>query len=134
MVKFEVNGVYSFDLWAPSILGSSYKNVTILTSEMGERSAIRANCPTRELHAQVFSQLPIGTPNNPAAYNYVEFQTAMGEIVTLGLPWIKEDSIEKVLSSNYNIKVGGMSATDLPRLRNMLLTGGFKDFEITLAE
>lgn len=130
---FDINGVYSFDLHAPGILGSSYKNVTCLGT-MSEVSAIRAGCATREIHAQVFSQLPIGTPNNPAAYTYVEFQTMTGETVILGLPWIKEDSVQKILSQNYNVKVAGITATDLPRLRNALLSSNFKNFEITLAE
>lgn len=134
MTPFKVNSVYSFDLWAPGILGSSYKNVTILSAEMSERSAIRAQCPTRELHAQVFNQLPPGTPNDPAAYSYIEFLTAMGEVVVIGIPWIKEDSIQLVTSRNYNVKVGNISASDLPRLRNALLASKFMDFEISLAE
>jgi hypothetical protein len=133
MTQYEINSVYSFDLHAAGILGSSYKNVTV-RGMMNEASAIRAGCATREIHAQVFSQLPIGTPNNPAAYTYVEFETSMGETLILGMPWIKEDSVQKILSNNYNVKVGGISPTDLPRLRNALLTSGFKTFEIELAE
>jgi hypothetical protein len=133
-MTFDTNSVYSFDLHAPGILGSSYKNVTCTIGSMSERAAIRADCKTREIHAQVFNQLPIGTPNDAGAYTYAEFQTMTGETVVLGLPWIKEDSVQKILSQNYNVKVAGISSSDLPRLRNALLTSDFKNFEITLAE
>jgi len=130
---FEIDSVYSFDLWPAAVLGSSHKNVTCM-GVMTERSAIRLGCNTRELHAQVYSSLPAGTPNNPAAYSYAEFKTELGVSFIVGIPWIKEASIQKILSRSYNVKVGNTTAEDLPRLRNALLTSGFKDFVIELAE
>jgi len=130
---FKLNGIYRFDLQAPSILGASLKNVTVV-STMTERSAIRAGLATREIHAKIYSQLPVGTPNNPDAYTYVEFRTMSGETVIMGLPWIKQESIEEITLRPYNVRFDDLPAVDLERLSHLLLTGGFKKFTIALAE
>lgn len=128
---FDNNKVYSFDMWPAALYGASFKNVTVLGT-ISEKLA-RASINTREQHINAYPFLPVGTPNNPEAYEYIQIQTQQGEVTTLGIAWIKADSIQEISSRNYRVRVKA-DASELPRLRNALLTSNFKEFEIELDE
>lgn len=132
MLDFKNRATYSFDMWAPAILGASYNNVTICGT-FDEETAQSQGINTKELHASVFASLPIGTPNDSSAYDYIQIKTATGEKTIIGTAWIKETSIQQIVLNSYNVRVGNITASDLPRLRNALLTSGFNAFDISVA-
>ena len=129
--NFQLGSVYSFDMWPVALLGANFKNATV-TGILDEKSA-RRFISTRELHANIFPTLPVGTPNNPAAYNYLQITTQQGVDTVIGIAWIKDASVQLILSTTYKVLVGDITASDLPRLRNALLQSGFNNISIDLA-
>jgi hypothetical protein len=129
---FRNRAVYSFDTWAPAILGSTYQNVTVCAI-FDEETAQAQGLNTKQIHASVFSSLPLGTPNDSSAYDYIQVKTESGEKTIFGIAWLKETSIQEITLDSFDIRVSRITASDLPRLRNALFTSGFDSFEIKRA-
>lgn len=84
-----------------------------------------------ELHANVFSSLPSGTPNDPDAYLYVRIEFASGQRQILGLPWIKESSIVVSDYTVINAKISGVKASDWDQILALLGANGYNQVELS---
>ncbi|EKD22624.1 MAG: hypothetical protein ACD_84C00035G0004 [uncultured bacterium] len=129
-INFALRGTYSFDAHAAALLGTNFKNVTIL-------AIMDADTASREidivaLHKQIFPLLPAGTPNDPRSYDYVKIQTTAGHTTILGMAWINETTVTQITSTKITAVIGNVSATDAIRVKNALLQNGFKDIAITV--
>lgn len=127
---FELKKVYSFDVFAPSILGTEFKNVTILSIMDYETALQQADIPA--IHTNVYPDLPSGLPDDPSQYDYVRIRTASGVATILGIPWIDLDTVELVESRRMTVKIEGVSSADVERVRIALVQNGFNNIEITL--
>ena len=121
---------YNFETYVPSILSTSFKGVYV-TSILDEESARAAGVNTREMHAAIFPFLPAGSPNDPTSYDYYRLKTATGQIVIVGEPWIKPDSVQLIDAVTYMVKITGKSAGDYNTIRDALLGSDITAFEIT---
>lgn len=129
-INFTLGALYSFDVYPVPILGTGFSTVSIM-SIMTEADA-RRYTGTAELHAQFFPYLPAGTPDDPAGYNWVRVKTQAGEYLTLGLAWIKPESVVLIDAQTGYVTIPLMSADDVTKLRNGLAQLGFTDFTIVL--
>jgi hypothetical protein len=132
MIPLNIGKVYSFDTWVPAILGNDYQNVT-LQGEMDYETASRSRDVEAD-HARLFPLLPAGTPNNPEAYTYIKVKTLSGASVILGRPWINEATIETVNSSVMDVTIGGITASDIPTVRQALAANGYNNITITMRD
>lgn len=130
MAQFNVGTTYSFDVYAPQILGSSFKNVVLMLNADYESAAELRD--VEAIHAQIFPLLPAGTPNNPAAYPYIRVKTSSGAKVVLGVAWIRQDSIVSTTSDIADVVVSNITVADLPKIKNALLANGYENVEVTL--
>ena len=126
---------YDFEVYAPSVLGTSFKRVEILGYFPYETAILLAG-ELEPIHAEVYStgSLPVGTPNDPRQYNYYRIKKADGSITTLGEPWIDQSSIVEVQAKTATILLPNVSTSDLIRLRDMFTQAGFVDFEIKFGD
>jgi hypothetical protein len=130
---FKIRSVYNFDTLAPSILGSTYKGVTVLGQIDATLAATMEDVPA--VHAQVFSFLQgSGTPNNYKAYDYILIQTASGQKRVLGIPWIDANSIVEVTSRTIVATITNVTATDLPRIQAALVQNGFNNVTLAISD
>lgn len=122
---------YNFETYAPSLLGTAFKNVEVV-GVFPYETAIVLYGELAPLHAEIYStgNLPIGTPDDPRQYNYYRIKKADGSFVILGEPWIDQTSIVEVTSGTVTITIPKQTQTDLSRLRVALLQNGIVDFEI----
>lgn len=132
MTNFQIGAMYSFEVYAPSILTSSFKNV-VAEGVLREAQAKQLGLDTRAMHARVFPYLPSGTPNDPSAYNYALFRTLTGETTILGIPWIRDSTVSLIDAQTLSIKIGNVDATkDIPIIRNALSQLGYNQVDISV--
>ena len=127
---FELKKVYSFDVYPSQLLGNDFQNVTVLSILDFDTALQFMDVPA--LHTNVFPTLPAGTPDDPAAYDYVKIKTASGQNTILGIPWINQATIALVESRKMTIVIDGVSAADVDRARNALAQNGFNQIAISL--
>ncbi len=130
MINFQLKQVYSFSVHPVAVLGNNFNNVTIVG--LMDQDQANKEIDTQALHVQVYPYLPTGTPNRPDGYDYVKIKFPSGDTSILGLAWIKEDTVTKIVSSTINVKLGNVSPADVTRVRNALVQNGFNDIEISV--
>lgn len=130
MINFNIRGIYSFNVFPSALLNTSFNNVTIM-GIMDPESASK-EIDIVALHAQVYPSLPVGSPNNPKAYDYVKIKTTTGQVTILGLAWIDPASVAQVSSSTITAVIGGVSAGDVTRIRNMFAQNGYNNVNISI--
>lgn len=128
---FNIRQIYNFDMYAPALLGASYKSVTVL-AVMDRETAARDIDP-QALHVQVFPYLPAGTPNDPNGYDYVKIKTPAGNTTVVGIPWIKADTIVSVESRTITVQIANVNAGDVPRVRDALVQNGFNAVTLSIS-
>jgi hypothetical protein len=128
--QFQLRQVYNFDLYAPDVLGAGFKGAQVMG--LIDRETANKYIDTQAMHIQIFPQLPVGWPNNANAYDYVKIKTSAGNIVVLGLAWIKTESVELVGSQTITVAIANVAADDIPRVRNALIANGFANLAISI--
>lgn len=130
MPNFNIRSTYNFDVYAPNILGNSFKGATILAI-MDAESALKESDVISK-HAAIYSYLPAGTPNSWSSYDYVKIKTKTNEISIIGMPWIVQNTIELVESRTAIVTIAGVTGSDASRIRNALISNGFNNIQITI--
>ena len=82
-------------------------------------------------HANIYSTLPAGTPNDPRQYNYILVKLPSGEKKPVGIPWIK-DPVRVVTTCVITVKFYDGSINDANDVKRALNARGYNDFEITV--
>jgi hypothetical protein len=125
-VSFELHKTYNFNTLAPSILGTNYKNITVL-GILSYDTAIKYFVP-ETVSVSVYPHLPNGTPSDPKRYTYLLFQTEAGITSIIALEWIDKPTIVVVSYQTINISVLQASAGDTEKIRESLVLLGFTNF------
>lgn len=121
-----------------NVANGAYLNIRLITERLGGdftnvkknglidfESAVAIDANIVSTHANIYSDLPPGTPRSAQELDYVAVTLADGKTKrALALPWIEQDVtvIERVIAkaSIYLDNVG-----ELERLRRHLIAGGF---------
>lgn len=121
--------VVSFQIYPSAIITDEFTNVRLIG--LINYEVATGYIEPASMHANVYPTLPTGTPNDYRLYEYVIIRKADGKMTALGLPWIKEDTIVVAGSTDLQITIRGKSIDDIPRLRQILTTNNFTDFDIS---
>ena len=127
---FQIKGVYTFDVYPTSIIGTSFQNVTILAMMDFESALTFADI--NALHINVYPHLPSGTPDDPTSTDYLLIRTSSGISSIIGLSWINLDTVETVESRRATAVIENVTSADVTRIRDALVMNGFNDISITL--
>ncbi len=122
--QMPVGAIVSFDLHPAQIIGASHKNAKVLAIVDGD-TAQSLGYDVRALHAAVYPTLPQGTPNRYNAYSYALLLLGSKQKTVVGLPWIKENSLQRVSVGRLQVILEGMSEQDHTRLVKALSANGF---------
>lgn len=115
-----------------TIITSAYNNVKVVASQINyEAAKLLASNDIDATHANIYSELPAGTPNNPQEYNYVIVERSDGVKYALGVPWISEN-FAVVKSTLINITVREVTTGDVETIRNALVALGYGDLTLSL--
>jgi hypothetical protein len=109
---------YDFSVYANSTLGTSYKNVR-LVSILDYQTALRfSNVPLQ--HRHIFPYLPQGTPSDATKYTYYLFRTATGQEVVLADVWIMDQTIVQTTGVNQTLVLRNITTGQLAIVRDQL--------------
>jgi len=125
-LNLQINKTYNFNLYAPSVLGASYRNAKLI-GILDYTSALKIK-NVEQLHRQVYPYLPAGVINNPKTYTYYHFKyEKSGSYYDLIVahPWFIESSVVEVNSFNLFITVNNVSNNDIEIIRNQLRLLGY---------
>jgi hypothetical protein len=131
MYDFKIRQVYSFDVHPVAILGTDFKNVTVLG--VVDQETANQWIDTHAFHINVFPFLPAGTPNQPDGYNYLKIKTQSGAVTVIGMAWIKEDTIQSITSTKITVTLEQVTPDDVPRIRSALAQNGFNSMAIKVS-
>lgn len=130
IINFVLRGVYSFDVFPAALLGTDYKNVTVLA--IMDAATANREIDIQALHAQIYPMLPVGTPNDPYGYDYVKIKTTAGNVTILGIAWINDTTVTLVQSNTITAVIGNVSAVDVLRIRNALIQNGYNNIALSI--
>lgn len=123
----QIGSVYNFKLYAPAILGATYNNAKV--AALLDYDSAKIIEDVTPIHASVLSVLPTGTPVNAASLIYVKIITSTGQVKVIAMDWISEQPTQ-VNAGTVVVSLSNVNASDLPRLRNILINSGFTQFNI----
>lgn len=131
---FVTRRTYSFSVYPSALFGTDFGQCRVL-SVMDAETAQRSGLDVVAKHAQVKPSIPdsVGMPNDPYAYDYVQFLTPSGARVILGIPWIDEQTIEVVTSQTATAVIAGITARDVPIIKQALAMNGYNNVTISIS-
>ena len=117
MAGFSINKYYNFSVYANAILGTSYKNIK-LVSILDYTTALKfSNIELQQ--RQIYPYLPPNTLSNHIDYTYYLFKYNDRDIV-LADAWIIQSSIEETAGLNYTLKLNNITSAQLAIIRDQL--------------
>jgi hypothetical protein len=126
----ELGKVLTLVLYPVAVLGAQLQRVKF-EGIINHDTARREGIDPAALHANVYSTLPPGTPNDYRKYFYGKFITENNQTVIIGLPYIASFTVhtesKMVLTIN---NIDPVTAPDIARA--MCTANGFFDFEVDL--
>lgn len=123
--------VVNFDVYPAAILGSNFNNVRVEAILDAETARMIGYDPW-SMHVNVYPTLPEGTPNDPNDYLFVRLKLESGESTIVGLPWIREESIEQVSYTTISLKIPNVGPGDVEKVVKALSANGYKTSDIKL--
>ena len=128
---FKIRSVYNFDVYPAVLLGTDFKNVTVLA--VMDFETANKEIDIRARHVNFFPYLPAGTPNKPSSYDYIKVKTTAGNTTILGVAWINMDTVVEVESRTATVTIKDISAIDVTRIKQALAQNGFNNVSINIA-
>lgn len=123
-----IDNIVKFDTHATE-LGTNFNGVQVAATHSYRTAAAKRDVDA--VHQQIFSRLPAGTPNDPKKYTYVEVILASGESVILGVPWIKESTIQQIKTLIYRPSIVVNSNQDITIINQILTQAGYGNITAT---
>lgn len=90
--ELPLNAIVSFDLYPSQFLGVGYRGAKVLAWLDADSAPFFGVDPVA-LHANVYPTLPGSTPNAYDGYPWVKLKLASGAITVIGVPFIKDDTL-----------------------------------------
>lgn len=130
MFNFKVGASYTFNTYAPAILGNTIKNA-VLSAIVNYATAKKFGA-VDFTQSRVFSYLPAGTPNDPQRFTYLIFKTESDAELVLAVPWINESTIETSDTTTLVVRVRGAGANDARNIKELMALAGWHQTTITV--
>lgn len=127
-MNLQIGKIYTFNTFAPSILGTTIKNAK-LKAILDYESATKIEAVILK-HRAIYPLLPTGTIDNPESYTYYHFQSESGEKIIIAEPWIVESTVEIIEHINLQVTLPGVSLSDTSRIRDALNAMGYSNYSI----
>ncbi len=119
----------SFQVYPSAILTDDFRDVKIVGVVNYE--AANQYISTARMHTNVYPTLPTGVPDDHRLYEYALLRKQDGKLTAIGVPWIREGSINVTGTIEIMITVRGKGIDDIPRIRQILTRNGIDDITIS---
>lgn len=118
----------SFEVYPASVLGGRYQNV-VVEGFLSPQMAVMSGFDIVAYHANVYSTLPAGVPDDPYQYSYVVIRHDNGQRQYLGEKWIRNDTIEVSEAGRVTLVFQDKTQADLDRMMMALSSNGYTPSE-----
>ena len=131
-MDLQIKQSYTFSPWPDviSVLGNKFNNVTVL--DVLSRGTAEMFTDITAAHQQLLPYLPAGTSSNPEDFLYYKIQLSSGATTIISSGWINPDTVEITTTTRINVVVSNVSISDIPKIKNALVSNGFDQVAITL--
>lgn len=130
ITSFQVGAMYSFNTVAPAIIGSTYKNLTLIGQTTYDIASVMDQIEIK--HRQIFPLLPSGTPDNYTLYDYLVFKDSVNNKYVFGIPWIDSNTIIQSNAGTLTLTLPNANNRDIKNLSDIMNLGGYKNYTIDL--
>lgn len=131
LADLPIGSVVSFDTYAPAVLGTNYKNCTIM-SHLDARDAQALGSDVLARHTNIYPSLPSGTPNDPYSYFFVKVKLLNGNYDYLGVCWVRKETITSRQVNRGIFTVEDIGADDVQRITDILSAADYSKVTVTL--
>lgn len=131
--QLEVGKVYTFDTYAPEVLGTHIINVKCLAIFNAE-NAISNGLDIYSYHERMRAHLPVGYNNDPTTMVYVKLKNTSGRESIFAMDWINLSTISETKANRIVVTMNDVSLEDVEVIRKALVAQGYTDINIVLTE
>jgi len=128
MAQFQINKVYNFNTLAPTILGSNYSNMKVL-SMLNAKEALKYE-DIYTLHNNLLPAI-LGLPQDVNDCVFLLLETIDGTKKVYAIEYIDPFSIVEVVTTNIRLELFNTNLEDLNIIRARMLELGYNDFNLT---
>lgn len=133
ILHFTVGKVYSFNTYAPEVLGLKVTNSRCL-AVMNAQNAISRGVDIVAMHARMRPHLPAGYNNDPYTMTYVEFENTSGLRTHMAMDWINMSTVEETDPNRIVATIDGVGPQDIDIIRGILVQQGYTNISLVLSE
>lgn len=133
VTQLQVGKTYSFDTYAPEVLGTRIINAKCLAI-LNAENAISDGLDIISFHERMRSHLPVGYNNDPFSMIYVKLRNTSGNESIFALDWINLTTVQETKANVINVTLNDVSPEDIEIIRRALVAQGYSDLSITLVE
>ena len=119
----------SFQVYPSAILTDEFRDVKVIGVVNYE--AANNYISAARMHTNVYPTLPQGVPDDHRLYEYALIRKQDGKLTAVGVPWIREASLEVTGTIEILVTIRGKGIDDIPRIRQILTQNGIDNIAIT---
>lgn len=113
----------SFDVLPSGILGYKFENVVfegLISASVAQRLGVDIEAD----HASRYASFADGTPDDPRQYPYFQITTSDGNVITMGVPCLRDGTLTVVSSGKLTLVWNSISPKDQERVMTALSAVG----------
>lgn len=122
--------ILSFEVYPAAVIGTHFDDVKVMG--VFDSDTARMWIDPEALHVNVYPTLPAGTPDDPEQYQFVKLKHLNGNISIIGVPWIREDTIQISQKGTFTFKVEDVGPVDRDRIIKALAANGYRPTSVSL--
>lgn len=128
----QINQRFSFDVFPTAVIGNNFRDVR-LEGIINARTAAAYGFDVEAMHQAVYPSLPQGVPNDPYGYGYIRIQYPNGSFDVVGIPWIRQETIQISTGGQVTMTFENATQADLDRMLNALSANGFRPNDVRVS-
>ena len=120
----------TFDVYPATIIGARFSDVKVMGLLDKETADMWIDADA--MHVNIYPTLPAGVPDDPHQYQYVKLKHLNGNISIVGVPWIREDTLQISQRGTLTITVADVGPVDKDRIIKALSANGYRAATVSL--
>ncbi len=131
--QFTVGRVYTFNTYAPEVLGLTQINVKCVAI-MNAQNALSDGIDIKAMHERIRPHLPAGYNNDPLTMTYVKLRNVSGLETIYSMDWINMATVKETSPRRIVATINGVSEADVNTIREALVIQGYTDIQLSLTD
>ena len=120
----------TFDVYPAAIIGARFSDVKVMA--LLDKDTAKQWIDPEAMHINVYPTLTDGVPDDPDQYQYVKLKHLNGKISVIGIPWIREDTLQTSQKGTLTISVKDVGPIDMDRIVKAISANGYRTDKVSL--